>query len=131
VRFLLDTHLLVWLQTDDERLTDPIRDIVSDARNSIFASVVSIWEVAIKWGLRHGSPNDMPFPASTFSEALIASAVAVLPSSAAHAVALDDLPLLHGDPFDRLLVATARSEGMTLLTRDAGLAQYGAGVRLF
>lgn len=130
MRFLLDTHLLIWLLTEDKRLSDELRRLVTDTSQAVFASTVSVWEVAIKWPLRRGTPNDMPFSASVFSEALAASAFAVLPSTPAHAIALDALPLLHGDPFDRLLLATARAEGMTLLTRDATLGDYGAGVRL-
>lgn len=130
MKFLLDSHLLVWLLTGDERVSDEVRRLIDDAANESFASVVSIWEVAIKWPLRRGSASDMPFSGGDFAAALIAAGMTVLASTPAHAVALDDLPLLHGDPFDRLLLATARAEGMTLLTRDSVLASYGAGVRL-
>ena len=84
----------------------------------------------MKWARRRGAPTDMPLSGHDFAEALDAAGIDVLASRPAHAVALDDLPQLHGDPFDRLLIATARTEGMTLLTRDAALAEYGPAVRL-
>ena len=130
MKLLLDSHLLVWMLTGDERVSDAARDLIDDPANQGFASVISIWEVAIKWPLRRGSASDMPLSGNEFAEALTSAGIEVLPSRAAHAVALDALPLLHGDPFDRLLLATARVEGMTLLTRDATLAEYGDGVRL-
>lgn len=130
MRLLLDTHLLVWLLTQDARVSEQTRDLIDNHANDVLASAVSIWEVAVKWLLRRGSLSDMPFSARIFMDGLADVGIEVLASTSAHAVALDDLPLLHGDPFDRLLLATARAEGMTLLTRDAALAGYGAGVRL-
>lgn len=130
MRFLIDTHLLVWLLTQDTRVNGEARDLIDDPANDVFASAISIWEVAVKWPLRRGSLSDMPFSARIFMESLNDVGIEVLASTPAHAVALDDLPLLHGDPFDRLLLATAREEGMILLTRDATLAKYGEGVRL-
>lgn len=130
MKLLLDSHLLVWMLTGDERVSRATRGLIDDPANHSFASVISIWEVAIKWPLRRGSPSDMPLSGRDFAEALAHTGIEVLTSTPAHAVALDDLPPLHGDPFDRLLLATARVEGMTLLTRDATLAGYGDGVRL-
>lgn len=130
MKFLLDSHLLVWLLTGDERVGSDAQSLIDASASESFASVISIWEVAIKWPLRRGTPSDMPFSGRDFAEELTRAGVEILASTPAHAVALDDLPLLHGDPFDRLLLATARADGMTLLTRDAALAEYGAGVRL-
>lgn len=130
MKFLLDSHLLVWLLTGDERVGSDAQSLINAPASESFASVISIWEVAIKWPLRRGTPSDMPFSGRDFAEELTRAGVEILASMPTHAVALDDLPLLHGDPFDRLLLATARTEGMTLLTRDAALAGYGAGVRL-
>lgn len=130
MKLLLDSHLLVWLLTDDRRLSGEARATIESSSSEAFASVVSVWEVAIKWLLRRGAPSDMPFPGAVFAEALMNTGIEILASTPAHAVALDDLPLLHSDPFDRLLLATARAGRMTLLTRDATLAQYGDGVRL-
>lgn len=130
MKFLLDSHLLVWLLTGDERVGSDAQSLIDASASESLASVISIWEVAIKWPLRRGTPSDMPFSGRDFAEELTRAGVEILASTPAHAVALDDLPLLHGDPFDRLLLATARADGMTLLTRDAALAAYGAGVRL-
>lgn len=130
MRLLLDTHILLWMLANSDRLGADARALIDDPFNHAFASTVSIWEVAIKWSRRRGSPTDMPLSARDFTGALMEAGLPVLESSPAHAAALEDLPLLHGDPFDRLLLATARAEGMTLVTRDVVLGRYGAGVRL-
>jgi PIN domain nuclease of toxin-antitoxin system len=93
--------------------------------SSIDVSAISIWEVAIKWARRKGSADDMPMSGRDLLRELDLAMIDPLPIKPIHAAALDDLPLLHGDPFDRLLLATARHEGMTLLTHDAKLAGYG------
>ena len=92
---------------------------------SVDVSAISIWEVAIKWALRKGRPDDMPVSGQSFLRELERAMIEPLPIQPLHAAALDDLPALHGDPFDRLLLATARQEGMTLLTHDSALARYG------
>ena len=130
MRLLLDTHILLWMLAGSERLGAQASALLADPTNVPFASVVSIWEVAIKWSRRRGAPGDMPLSGHAFTKALRAAEIAILASTPAHAVALEELPLLHGDPFDRLLLATAWAEGMILLTRDATLAEYGEGVRL-
>lgn len=130
MRLLLDTQILLWMLANSDRLGADARALVDDPFNHAFASTVSIWEVAVKWSRRRGSSTDMPLSARDFTAALMEAGIQVLDSSPTHAVALEDLPLLRGDPFDRLLLATARSEGMTLVTRDTALGAYGAGVRL-
>lgn len=130
MRLLLDTHILLWMLAGSDRLGREARLLIENRANEALASAISIWEVSIKWSLRRGAPGDMPLSGRDFTDELNASGIAILASTPEHAVALDDLPLLHGDPFDRLLLATARAEGMTLLTRDGALARYGAGVRL-
>lgn len=130
MKLLLDTHLLIWLLTGDDRVGEEAQGLLEVSNNSVFASTISIWEVAVKWPLRRGSKGDMPFAGGVFAGALAEAGIEILDSSPEHAAALDDLPPLHRDPFDRLLLATARCEDMTLLTRDANLARYGAGVRL-
>lgn len=130
MKLLLDTHILLWMLAGSDRLGSKATAIVVDPANRVTASAISIWEVAIKWARRRGAPTDMPLSGRDFAEALTAAGIEILASTPAHAVALDDLPPLHGDPFDRLLLATARAEGMTILTRDAALVEYGEGVRL-
>lgn len=92
---------------------------------SIDVSAVSIWEVAIKWALRKTRPDDVPLSGRDFLKELEQALIAPMPILPIHTAAVDDLPMLHGDPFDRLLIATAQHEGMTLLTHDAALAGYG------
>lgn len=130
MKLLLDTHILLWMLAGSDRLGIEARMLIEDGANQSFASTISVWEVAVKWALRRGAPGDMPISGGDFLIELSKAGIDVLTSTPAHAVALDDLPLLHGDPFDRLLLATARAEAMTLFTRDAALAQYGANVRL-
>lgn len=130
MRLLLDTHVLLWILADSDRLGTDARTLIDNPSNQGFASTISIWEVAVKWSLKRGFPTDMPLSARDFTGALMEAGIPVLNSSPAHAMALEDLPLLHGDPFDRLLLATALAEGMTLVTRDAALGDYGVGVKL-
>ena len=113
-----------------ERLGASAIALICNPGNQVAASTISIWEVAVKWARRRGVATDMPLSGSDFAEALASAGIEILSSTPAHATALDELPLIHGDPFDRLLLATALVEGMTLLTRDVTLAEYGAGVRL-
>jgi PIN domain nuclease of toxin-antitoxin system len=92
---------------------------------SIDVSAISIWEVAIKWALRKARPDDMPVSGRDFLKELERALIEPLSIRPLHTAMLDDLPMLHGDPFDRLLIATAQHEGMTFLTHDATLKGYG------
>lgn len=130
MKLLLDTHILLWSLAGSSRLGKGARRLIEDGANHAFASTASIWEVSVKWSLRRGSPSDMPLSGRDFTAALADAGIEVLNVRPNHAVALDDLPPVHRDPFDRLLLATARAEGMVLVTRDAVLSEYGDGVRL-
>ena len=124
--FLLDTHLLLWLAAEPQRLSDEARAIISDdSRDSIF-SVVSLWEVVIKTG--RGRP-DFRVDARVLRRGLLEAGFMELPIDVTHVVGVADLPDHHRDPFDRLLLSQARSEGLTLLTVDAQLLPYGDYVR--
>lgn len=120
--FLLDTHLLLWLAAEPERLSDEARAIISDESSDSFFSVVSLWEVTIKSGL--GRP-DFRVDARMLRRGLLESGFVELPIDVAHVVGVADLPDHHRDPFDRLLLSQARAEGLTLLTVDAQLLPYG------
>lgn len=128
MRLLLDTHIVLWRLTDDPRLPRRACEIIDNEAQSIDVSAISIWEVAVKWALRKGRTGDMPLSARQFLHELELAGIAPLPVHPAHAVAVDDLPPLHGDPFDRFLIATARHEGMVLLTHDSVLGAYGSQV---
>ena len=130
MRLLLDTHILLWRLAGRDRLSAKAIELIDETATQVVASTVSVWEVAIKWSLRKGSLDDMPLSGRDFVAALDAAGIEVLPIRPSHAAELDDLPSLHRDPFDRLLLATAQVEGLTLLTRDTQLGAYGSAVVL-
>lgn len=113
---------------NDPRISKQAVNLIDGQASSIAVSSISIWEVAVKWAIRKGRPNDMPTSGQEFLAALGRARLTILPVLPAHAAAVDGMPILHGDPFDRFLIATARHEGMTLLTHDARLAEYGENV---
>ena len=125
MRLLLDTHIVLWRLTADPRLSKQAIRIMDEEALSTGVSAISIWEVAIKWALRKSRADDMPLSGKSFLAELERALIEPLPVQPIHAAAVDDLPMLHGDPFDRFLLATAKREGMTLLTHDAALAGYG------
>jgi PIN domain nuclease of toxin-antitoxin system len=131
VRLLLDTHIALWTATDSPRLPAKVRSLVSSAGASLFVSVVSLWEVAIKHAQRRGRPDDMPISAAGLQQLLSGARCEVLDVVPAHVLELEHLPRLHGDPFDRMLVAQARAEPLRLITADAQLAAYGACVEVY
>jgi PIN domain nuclease of toxin-antitoxin system len=130
LRLLLDTHILLWCLAASPRLSPATVHLIDEQAEDVLASAASVWEVAIKWSLRRGVASDMPLSGADFLAALEQVGLEILPIAPSHAAAVERLPLLHGDPFDRLLIAQARCEGLVLLTADAQLADYGDGVRL-
>ena len=116
--------------TGSDRLPAAAIQLMDSEADELLASTVSIWEVAIKWALRKGGPGDMPLSGAQFAAALDDVGITVLPVLPGHAVATEQLPPIHRDPFGRLLIATAQHEGLRLLTCDAQLRDYGAGVLL-
>ena len=120
-RLLLDTHVVLWWFTADKRLARATRSAILSA--ACWISACSIWEIAIKFKL-----GKLPVaPAEVISAARMAQ-FSLLPVTPDHAAAIGDLPDLHSDPFDRLLVAQARCENLQLLTLDTTLTAYGANV---
>ena len=130
MRLLLDTHILLWRLAGSERLGAEALRLMDEEAEAVLASAASVWEVAIKWSLRRGGANDMPLSGGDFLGELEEAGIEVLPISPTHAAAVDALPPLHGDPFDRMLIAQARCEGLILLTADVRLGNYGVGVRV-
>ena len=128
MKLLLDTHIALWATLQSRKLPGTARSLIEDADNDIAVSVVTIWEIAIKHALARGRPDDIEIPGRTAEEIFVAAGYNILPVTAAHAAAIDDLPRLHGDPFDRMLVAQALTEPMRLLTSDRRLEAYGAPV---
>lgn len=127
MRILLDTHLLLWLLSGSPRMPREAKRLVQDVANEVFFSAASVWEVAIKRGLRR---NDFVVEPGRLAETLSRAGLGELAVSAAHAARVASLPAIHRDPFDRLLVAQALAEPMTLLTNDAMLADYGGIVQV-
>jgi len=126
-RFLVDTQLLVWNANASRRLPARVGRLFRDGRHEFFASVASIWEVAIKAPLGRKGFNA---EATSLRESLAESGFRELAVTATHAVAVERLPLLHGDPFDRLIVAQALVEPMVLITTDARLGAYPGNIEV-
>ncbi|HRZ38803.1 MAG TPA: type II toxin-antitoxin system VapC family toxin [Candidatus Paceibacterota bacterium] len=126
MKLLLDTHLLLWAAGDPDRLSAAARALIGAPENELWFSAASVWEIAIKRGLGR---EDFQVNPRLLRRGLLDNGYRELPVGSEHAVAIDSLPLLHKDPFDRLLVAQAMVEGITLLTADASVAQYPGPVR--
>lgn len=127
MKLLLDTHLLLWAAGDPEALSEAARSLIEDPQNALLFSAASVWEVAIKKGLGR---SDFRVDPRLLRRGLIDNGYAELAITSEHAVSVDSLPALHKDPFDRLLVAQATTEGILLLTSDSVVARYPGPVRL-
>ena len=126
MRVLLDTHILLWVLGDPKRLSKATLAVLRDPEHEVQVSVASLWEIAIKVGvgkLRLPGP-----PGDWLPEALERTGIATLGISALHALAVAALPFHHRDPFDRLLVAQALLEGLTVVTRDRRFGLYGVAL---
>lgn len=126
MNLLLDTHLLLWAASEPKRLSAKARFLLLDPANHLVFSSASLWEISIKNGLDRTDFNVDP---RRLWRMLLVSGYRELPVTSEHAVAVNELPSLHKDPFDRILVAQARVEGLALLTVDKAVAKYGDGVR--
>ena len=126
MKLLLDTHLLLWAAGKPGRLSADARRLMKDAGNELIFSAASLWEIVIKRGLGR---DDFQVDPRLFRRGLLDNGYNELPLGSEHAVAIDGLPLLHKDPFDRILIAQALVEGIILLTMDPLVAQYSGPVR--
>lgn len=127
MKLLLDTHLLLWAAGQPDRLSAAARALLDDPETQPHFSVASIWEIAIKRGLGR---SDFKVEPRLLRRGLLDNGYIEVPIVSEHAVAVDGLPNIHRDPFDRLLVAQAMVEGVTLLTSDDTVAKYGGQIRL-
>ncbi|MDO9242904.1 MAG: type II toxin-antitoxin system VapC family toxin [Rhodocyclaceae bacterium] len=125
MRLLLDTQIVLWALTDDSRLGALARDLIGNPENEVYVSAASIWKIAIKHALGRG---DIPVSGTRAAELCAQAGYRELPVAWRHTALVDSLPPLHGDPFDRILVAQAVTEPMRLLSRDTTVASYGAMV---
>ena len=122
MRILFDTHALIWFLTDNPRLPQKIRAIMTDSETELLFSSVSILEIAVKHSLK---PELMPCsPEEVRSDAEV-SGIRELPFMSKHAEKISGLPWLHKDPFDRMLVSQAICEGISLLSHDEQVVRYG------
>lgn len=125
MKLLLDTHIVLWAAGQPEKLSESARTLLTTPENALFFSAASIWEIVIKRGLGR---EDFKVDPRRLRNMLILHGYTELPVTAEHALTVETLPVLHKDPFDRLLLAQARMEGMQLLTVDASVIQYEESV---
>jgi PIN domain nuclease of toxin-antitoxin system len=122
MRALLDTHAFLWWVTDDAQLSPAARAIIEDADNELYLSAASAWEITIKVQSRR-----LPLPVSPVEfvpQHMHESGFRPMPVEITHALLVHDLPPLHRDPFDRLLIAQAQAEGVPIITADPLIRQY-------
>jgi PIN domain nuclease of toxin-antitoxin system len=123
VRYLLDTHAFLWWAVDDPRLSPRFREILKDPANDIYFSAASAWEIAIKHRLGHLRFSE---DAGRYvSEQIAGNGFMTLSIDVRHALHVSTLPLIHRDPFDRLLIAQSQLEDLRLLTADPAITAYG------
>lgn len=127
MKLLLDTHLLLWAAGQPDRLSAEARKFIDDPGNELLFSAASILEVIIKRGLGR---DDFKVDARVLRRGLLDNGYSELPVVSDHVVAIDGLPAIHKDPFDRILVAQATVEGITLLTTDSLVGKYPGPVRM-
>ena len=126
MKLLLDTHLLLWASGKPKRLPAAARKLINDPRNELLFSAASLWEITIKRSLGR---EDFRVDPRLLRRGLLDNGYVELAITGEHTIAVDSLPALHKDPFDRLLVAQSMVESVTLLTSDPLLAQYPGPIR--
>jgi PIN domain nuclease of toxin-antitoxin system len=123
LRLLLDTHIMLWWALGNTRLSMTGREMIEDDSNSCVVSVASIWEYAIKSALGRALPPGIG--GAAYVSLIEDAGFALIDIRSTHALGVENLGAIHGDPFDRLLVAQAKAEQLTLVTHDKTLAAYG------
>ena len=126
MKLLLDTHLLLWAAGMPDRLSGEARSLICAQTNELFFSAASLWEIAIKSSLGR---KDFQVDSRLLRKGLLNNDYSELEISSEHAIATIDLPPIHKDPFDRILVAQAVVEGMTLLTSDSLMMKYAGPIK--
>ena len=127
MKFLLDTHLLLWAASQPEKLSKQAQELIEHPDSELFFSAASLWEISIKQRLGR---VDFDVNARVLRRGLLDNGYSELSITGVHALAVEALPGLHKDPFDRMLLAQADAEGITLLTSDKVVGQYAGSVRL-
>lgn len=126
MKALLDTHALLWMVSESEKLTRPARTAIADGSNELFFSIAGYWEIGIKQSLgklslAHGWQEALP-------KEMTRNGISFLPVEPVHIHGVAALPWIHRDPFDRLMVAQARIESMAIISRDSQLSGYGVPI---
>ena len=115
---LLDTHILIWALENNSKLSENARNVITAGRNMVFVSSASVWEISIKKSIgKLKAPDNL-------LEELLSHRFSLLDINAEHAQLAGELPLIHKDPFDRILVAQAKIEKLTLISADSQFAEY-------
>lgn len=123
MRYLLDTHGLIWFIGGDARLSAHARRLIEDERSELFVSIASLWEMAIKFSIGKLELG-LPF-GDLFPEQLARNSIGLLGITVEHLRGVSDLPLHHRDPFDRLIIAQSQIEQLPVISIDAALDAYG------
>ena len=125
MRLILDTHSFLWFTSGDDQLSRAARSAIEDADGEWCLSAASVWEMSIKSSIgRLG----LPAPAPEYFAGKVRQGVRIIPLEWSHAAAVERLPFHHRDPFDRLIIAQAQSEGLRVVTRDPIFSEYGVSV---
>ena len=122
MRLLLDTHVAIWTLTEPRRIPSHISDLLGEPSNTVMASAVAVWEIAIKHQLRRR--DSPPFSGHEAIGHFESAGLTLLDVTPAHAACVERLPLIHSDPFDRLMLAQAIIENMQFVTYDRHLSRY-------
>lgn len=126
MKLLLDTHLLLWAASEPKRIPKSARILIEDPENEVMFSAASLWEITIKRGLGR---QDFRVDPRVLRRALLDNGYSELPITSEHVIHIEQLPPKHKDPFDRVLIAQAVVEGITLLTNDQKLVAYPGPIR--
>jgi PIN domain nuclease of toxin-antitoxin system len=126
MKLLLDTNILLWAAGQTDRLSASAREMLLDQSNTLYFSAASIWEIVIKRGIGR---DDFMVDPYRLRKMLVINDYSELPVTSEHVLRVETLPPIHKDPFDRILIGQARSEGMLLITVDKMVLQYGEPIR--
>ena len=125
MKYLLDTHIILWAGFDVKRLSRKAKSILENPENALYFSPVSLWEISIK---HEKHPEQMAITSERVREIAVKMGFIELPVRSRHGVDIANLPDIHNDPFDRMLITQARSDGLYLLSHDDKVIAYGASV---
>ena len=124
MNLLLDTHALIWFSENDPKLSQNAKAAIESPDNNLFVSMASFWEMAIKLNL---SKLTLQIPLAQIIPALSANGFNLLGIESDHILKIETLPRIHGDPFDRMLIAQALSDGLTIVSKEELFEEYGVG----